>query len=148
MYVIPLYPQPIFHTNPIIHSSGLLFIPPWLPSIPLVSSRNPFIPSHFSHLIPLMEVFPQAPRPSGSPRGPTAPANTTWLKESGYSTGAAALHVQKVTLSDSNVSSWCICVFSSNITNPSSSFSSGKASSSPDLLRCSFGLLIYCVECG
>lgn len=70
MYVIPLYPQPIFHTNPIIHSSILLFILPWLPSIPLPTF--PPIPSHFSHLIPLMKVFPAGSRPSGSPSEPKA----------------------------------------------------------------------------
>lgn len=54
------------------------------------------------------------------------PASTTWPRELGCATGAVAPHVQEVTLSDTDVSCWYICVFSSNITNLSSSSSSGR----------------------
>lgn len=121
MYVIPLYPQPIFHTNPIIHSSILLFILPWLPSIPLPTF--PPIPSHFSHLIPLMKVFPAGSRPSGSPSEPKA----SLAPHGPERLAPPPLHVQEVTLPDTDVFCWYICAFSPNKANPSSSSLSGKA---------------------
>lgn len=141
MYVIPLYPQPIFHTNPIVHSSVLLCIPPWLPSFPLVPS---------SHSLTLQSPdtldggFPSGPRPSGSPSGPKASLAPHGLKELGCTTGAVAPPVVEVTLSDTDVSCWYIFVFSSNVTNLFSS----SCSSLPNLLRCPFSLSIYYVECG
>lgn len=70
MYVIPLYPQPVFHSNPNIHSSFLCgFLVPSPPSPP--------IPSHFSHLIPLIE-FSQRPKAKRfSPAGTTWPPNSS-----------------------------------------------------------------------
>ena len=112
MYVIPLYPQPVFHANPNIHSSFLcgFLVPP------------PPIPSHFSHLIPLTEVFPKAQGQAVlSCRHHMAPHS------SARTTGAVAPRVQEVMLSDTDVFCWYICVFSSNRTNPPSSSLSGNA---------------------
>lgn len=95
---------------------GILLFPLCFPSIPS-SLQSPDI---------LDGGFPSGPRPSGSPCGPKAQLAPYGPKSSVAPLGAMAPHVQEVALSDTDVSSWYICVFSSNITNPSSSSSSGK----------------------
>lgn len=69
------------------HSSVPRFIPPWLDTFPHTPSLYSAVPSHSSHLIPPVDVFPLAPPPPG------------------------------VALSDTDVFCWYSRVFSSNTSN-------------------------------
>lgn len=119
MYVIPLYPQPVFHSNPNIHSSFLCgFLVPSPPSPP--DSLTLQSPDTLDRVFPKAQgqaVLPcrhhMAPEQLGS--APPGPRPLVFRRS------------RSLTLSDTDVFCWYICVFSSNRTNPPSSSLSGNA---------------------
>lgn len=144
MYVIPLYPQPVFHSNPNIHSSflcGFLVPSPPSPSDSLTLQS----PDTLDRVFPKAQgqaVLPcrhhMAPEQLGS--APPGPRPLVFRRS------------RSLTLSDTDVFCWYICVFSSNRTNPPSSSLSGNALldqiySAALFFFFFFSFFIYCKQC-
>ena len=118
------------HTHNRYSTLNQSHIPPFgCSSVPLVASLHPppLTLSDFCHLIPLMKVFPPGPRPSGSPQGPRALLAPHGPNISPPPPGRRPIMLWRSRSLTQMFPFRYICVFSSNITNPSSCFSTGKA---------------------
>lgn len=122
--------------NPIAHSSILLLIPLWLHPIPPVLSLHAPVPSHFSHLIPLMEVFPLAQDQVVLPVRPRPHSGVAWPKE------LCSHHQSRGPLCSRGQTVWHRCFLLVHLC-----FLFKHSSSLPNLLRCFFTWLIYHVKC-